>query len=107
MFAARGNEPEPNTKMTASFENWEKQPSGIQLTRGECNQLHNILSAFGNSETFADLIDMINEGPLRIAHEDEDAEQIKHWGGCVGSLSMLADKNSDVSVIFAKLEREI
>jgi len=27
-----------------SFEEWEKLPSDIRLTRGECNQLYNILT---------------------------------------------------------------
>ena len=27
-----------------SFEKWEKLPSDIELTRGECNQLYNILT---------------------------------------------------------------
>lgn len=26
------------------FEEWEKLPSDIKLTKGECNQLHNILT---------------------------------------------------------------
>ena len=27
-----------------SFEDWEKLPSNIKLTKGECNQLYNILT---------------------------------------------------------------
>jgi len=29
---------------TPSFEEWEKLPSEIKLTKGECNQLYNILT---------------------------------------------------------------
>ena len=30
------------------FEEWEKLPSDIKLTRGECNQLYNILTYNGH-----------------------------------------------------------
>ena len=32
------------TQDTKTFEQWEKLPSDIALTKGECNQLHNILT---------------------------------------------------------------
>ena len=35
-----------------SFEEWEKLPSDIRLTRGECNQLYNILTWDNSSPEF-------------------------------------------------------
>jgi hypothetical protein len=32
------------TKKELTFEQWEKLPSDIKLTRGDCNQLYNILT---------------------------------------------------------------
>ena len=33
-----------NKTFEQSFKAWEKLPSELTLTRGECNQLHNILT---------------------------------------------------------------
>ena len=40
--------PEPTE---LSFEEWEKLPSDIKLTRGDCNQLYNILTSNLSSPT--------------------------------------------------------
>ena len=36
-----------------SFEDWEKLPSDIKLTRGDCNQLYNILTSNLSSPTLS------------------------------------------------------
>ena len=36
-----------------SFEEWEKLPSDIKLTRGDCNQLYNILTSNCSSPTLS------------------------------------------------------
>ena len=38
---------------TPSFEEWEKLPSEIKLTKGECNQLYNILTSNLSSPTLS------------------------------------------------------
>jgi len=36
-----------------SFEEWEKLPSDIKMTRGDCNQLYNILTSNLSSPTLS------------------------------------------------------
>ena len=38
------------------FEEWEKLPSDIKLTRGECNQLYNILTRYYPGSTPIDSV---------------------------------------------------
>ena len=56
------------TQDTKTFEEWEKIPSTLKLTNGECNQLYNILTTVDLPKVFGEGAD-INRILVKLERE--------------------------------------